>query len=69
MWSSFRHLIAPSRKAKSTSFTPKHFAIVMSARIDESNREFVFAVVHVFEMLTALKANYYAAWYGERSKP
>ena len=42
--------------------------IVMSARIDESNREFVFAVVHVFEMLTALKANYYAAWRGEKQQ-
>ena len=42
--------------------------IVMSARIDESNREFVFAVVHVFEMLTALKANYYAAWHGEKQQ-
>jgi hypothetical protein len=33
------------------------------------DRELVFAVVHAMEMLTALKKNYYAAWYGERSKP
>jgi hypothetical protein len=25
-----------------------------------------FTVVHAMEMLTALKANYYAAWHGER---
>jgi hypothetical protein len=28
--------------------------------------ELVFAVTHAFEMLTALKANYYAAWYNEK---
>ena len=28
--------------------------------------ELVFAVTHVYEMLTALKTNYYAAWHGEK---
>src|SRR5260370_4073088 len=35
------------------------------AEDDGSNRELVFAVAHVSEMLTALKANYYAAWHGD----
>jgi hypothetical protein len=35
---------------------------------DGTNRELVFAVVHASEMLTALKANYYAAWHGEKSQ-
>jgi hypothetical protein len=30
-----------------------------------TNRELVFAVAHVSEMLTALKTNYYAAWHNE----
>ncbi len=38
--------------------------IVMNTKTED--RELVFAVAHVSEMLTALKANYYAAWYGER---
>jgi hypothetical protein len=29
---------------------------------DGTNRELIFAVLHVSEMLTALKASYYAAW-------
>jgi hypothetical protein len=33
-----------------------------------TNRELVFAVCHVSEMLTALKANYYAAWHGEKQR-
>ena len=33
-----------------------------------TNRELVFAVAHVSEMLTALKANYYAAWHGEKQR-
>jgi hypothetical protein len=41
--------------------------IAMNTKTDD--RELVFAVVHTMEMLTALKANYYAAWHGERSKP
>jgi hypothetical protein len=28
--------------------------------------ELVFVVCHVFEMLIAFKANYYAAWHGEK---
>jgi hypothetical protein len=35
---------------------------------DGTNRELVFAVVHVCEMLSALKASYYAAWYGEKQR-
>ena len=54
MWSSFRHLIARSQKAMNTK---------------TEDRELVFAVVHAMEMVTALKANYYAAWHGERSEP
>jgi hypothetical protein len=41
--------------------------IAMNTKTED--RELVFAVVHAMEMLTALKKNYYAAWYGERSKP
>ena len=37
---------------------------VMNLRTDD--RELVFAVAHVSEMLTALKADYYAAWNGEK---
>jgi hypothetical protein len=40
--------------------------IVMNIRTDD--RELVFAVAHVSEMLTALKANYYAAWHSERKQ-
>lgn len=36
---------------------------VASTKTDDE--ELVFAVVHAFEMLTALKASYYAAWHGE----
>jgi hypothetical protein len=38
--------------------------IAMNTRTED--RELVFAVVHAMEMLTALKANYYAAWHGEK---
>ena len=37
---------------------------VMNLGTDD--REMVFAVAHVFEMLTALKADYYAAYHGEK---
>ena len=40
--------------------------IVMNIRTDD--RELVFAVAHVSEMLSALKADYYAAWYGEKQR-
>jgi hypothetical protein len=33
-----------------------------------TNRELVFAVAHVSEMLDAFKANYYAAWHGEKQR-
>jgi hypothetical protein len=33
---------------------------------DGTDRELVFAVVHVFEMLDALKAGYYAGWHDEK---
>jgi hypothetical protein len=33
---------------------------------DGSDRELIFAVVHVLEMMNALKAGYYTAWRGER---
>jgi hypothetical protein len=33
---------------------------------DGTNRELIFAVCHVSEMLDAFKASYYAAWHGER---
>jgi hypothetical protein len=35
---------------------------------DGTNRELVFAVAHLSEMLTALKANYYAAWHGDKQR-
>lgn len=35
---------------------------------DGTNRELVFAVAHVSEMLTALKADYYAFWHGEKRR-
>jgi hypothetical protein len=38
----------------------------MFTKDDGSNRELVFAVAHVAEMLTALKADYYARWHGEK---
>ncbi len=37
--------------------------VTNEAGIDE---DLGFAVAHVYEMLTALKANYYAAWHGEK---
>ena len=40
--------------------------IAMNTKTED--RELVFAVVHAMEMLTALKANYYAAWYGEKQR-
>ncbi len=30
--------------------------------------ELVFAVTHVYEMLTTLKTNYYAAWHDEKQR-
>jgi hypothetical protein len=33
-----------------------------------TNRELVFAVCHVSEMLDAFKASYYAAWHGEQQR-
>jgi hypothetical protein len=41
-------------------------AQMMFAKDDGSNRELVFAVAHVAEMLTALKSDYYARWHGEK---
>jgi hypothetical protein len=39
-------------------------AQMMFAKDDGTDRELVFAVAHVSEMLAALKTNYYAAWHG-----
>jgi hypothetical protein len=36
--------------------------------ISTDDRELVFAVAYVFEMLTALKTDYYAAWRGEKQR-
>jgi hypothetical protein len=33
-----------------------------------ANSELVFAVAHVSEMLSALKASYYAAWHSEKQR-
>jgi hypothetical protein len=41
-------------------------AQMMFAADDGSNRELIFAVAHVSELLTTLKADYYAARRGER---
>jgi hypothetical protein len=41
-------------------------AQMMLGKDDGTDRELVFAVAHVSEMLDAFKANYYAAWHGER---
>jgi hypothetical protein len=41
-------------------------AQMVFAKDDSTNREFVLAVAHVSEMLTALRANYYAAYHGEK---
>jgi hypothetical protein len=43
-------------------------AQMVLAADDGTNREFLIAVAHVCYMLTALKANYYAAWYGEKQR-
>ncbi len=43
-------------------------AQMVLAKDDGTNRELIFAVAHVSEMLTAFKANYYAAWYGEKQR-
>jgi hypothetical protein len=43
-------------------------AHLMVSADDGTDRELVFAVCHVSEMLTALKANYYAAWHGEQQR-
>jgi hypothetical protein len=40
--------------------------IVLSA--NTTDRELVFAVAHVSEMLDAFKANYYAAYHGEKQR-
>jgi hypothetical protein len=41
-------------------------AAQMMLRADDgTNRELVFAVVHVSEMLRAFRASYYAAWHDE----
>ena len=42
-------------------------AQMMFAKDDGTDRELVFAVAHVAEILTALKADYYAAYHGEKS--
>jgi hypothetical protein len=42
-------------------------AAQMAFRADNgTNRELVFTVAHVSEMLDALSAHYYALWYGEK---
>jgi hypothetical protein len=41
-------------------------AQMMFAKDDGTNRELVFAVAHASEMLTALKADYYAAYHGAK---
>ena len=43
-------------------------AQMVFAKDDGTNRELAFAVAHVSEMLTALRANYYAAWHGEKQR-
>jgi hypothetical protein len=43
-------------------------AAQMMTENDGADDEMLFAVTHVFQMLTELKANYYAAWYGEKRK-
>jgi len=43
-------------------------AQMVFAEDDGTNRELVFAVAHLSEMLTALKANYYAAWHGDKQR-
>ena len=43
-------------------------AQMVLAEDDGTNRELLFAVAHVSEMLTALRANYYAAWHGEKQR-
>jgi hypothetical protein len=43
-------------------------AQMMFAKDDGTDRELVFVVAHVSEMLTALKADYYAAYHGEKQR-
>ena len=43
-------------------------AQMMFAKDDGTNRELVFVVAHVSEMLTALKDDYYAAYHGEKPR-
>lgn len=43
-------------------------AQIVVAADDGTNRELIFAVCHVSEMLSAFKASYYAAWYGEKQR-
>jgi hypothetical protein len=40
-------------------------AQMVAAEDNGTDRELLFAVCHVSEMLAALKASYYAAWHGE----
>jgi hypothetical protein len=56
----FRDLDPPICDCESMA---KIAAQMVFARDDGTNREMLFAVAHVSEMLTALKKNYYAAWY------
>jgi signal transduction histidine kinase len=39
---------------------------MVTEKDDGSDRELIFAVVHVLQMLDALKAGYYAAWHNEK---
>ena len=39
---------------------------VLDADEGDANPELVFAVCHVFKMLDAFKADYYARWHGEK---
>jgi hypothetical protein len=44
-------------------------AQMVLAEDDGTNRELIFAVCHVSEMLDAFKASYYARWHGEKRGP
>jgi hypothetical protein len=43
-------------------------ADMVIAADDGTNGELIFAVCHASEMLTALRANYYALWHGEKQR-
>jgi hypothetical protein len=43
-------------------------AQMVLAEDDGTNRDLIFAVCHVSEMLDAFKASYYAAWHGEKQR-